>query len=92
MFSVNETHLVLKPLEKFITNIKCEKSRSIGKYLFFTLDVLYVYSSIGDKKVSLNRSPAATTLEEQTNYMCTVQRRRCIIQEGNTPLRTNRYL
>jgi len=54
MFSIDEpTHLILKRLDKFTTNIKCEKSRStsIGKYFFFILDVffIYMYSSIGDK-------------------------------------------
>jgi len=69
-------HIVLKPFEKFITNVKCEKSRSalIGKYLFFILNIFYMHSSIGDKKVSLNRFSAetVTTLEKQTNYICTM--------------------
>lgn len=47
MFSIDEpTHLVLKPLEKFTSNIKCEKSRSIsvGKHFFlYWINSLYTY-------------------------------------------------
>lgn len=80
MFSINEpTHLVLKPLEKFTSNIKCEKSRStsISKYLLHIGHILYIYAfSIGDKKVLLNRffAETATILEGQANCMCTIQR------------------
>lgn len=37
------THLILKPHEKFIANIKCEKlqSTSIGKYLHKNACTLY---------------------------------------------------